>query len=70
MPNDQYALLMELEGRIGRAGPGARLDLQPEFSRVLESLSRDGVTVPRRLKQLEAALVDEAIEARFDNMPV
>ncbi len=59
-----------LERRIAGADARSRLALQPVFSRALELLKADGQSVPMRMKRLDAMLVEEAIEARFDNMPV
>lgn len=59
-----------LEAMIERASANKRLELQPEFSRVLKRLNDGGVPVPARMRNLEAMLTDEVIEARFDNMPV
>lgn len=59
-----------LEHQIAAADAVARLKLQPQFSRVLEQLTAEGANVPARLRELDAALVDEVVEARFDNMPV
>ena len=60
----------QLEASITGASAAKRLELQPQLSRVLERLSRDGVHVPARLRNLNAVLLDEAIESRFDNLPV
>ncbi|MAY86842.1 hypothetical protein [Arenibacterium halophilum] len=60
----------QLEARIIAGNLRLRLELQPQLSRVLERLSRDGAHVPARLRNLNAVLLDEAIEHRFDNMPV
>lgn len=59
-----------LEAQISDASAATRLRLQPEFTRILDRLRREGQPVPSRLRQLDAVLVDEAIEARFDNLPV
>lgn len=59
-----------LEQRIAAAGDSGRLALQPEFSDLLHRMRLSGVTVPARLWSLDAALTEEAIEARFDNMPL
>ncbi len=59
-----------LEDEISRAGPSARLALQPQFSQILHNIAARGERVPGRLRSLDALLIDEAIEARFDNMPV
>lgn len=59
-----------LEAEISKASASARISLQPQLQKFLTHLEADGVRVPRRLKKLNADLIDEAIEARFDNMPV
>lgn len=69
----EYELLRaaeRLEKQIGSATASKRLALQPEFTRVLGRLKAEGAPVPLRMRRLEADLTDEAIEARFDNMPV
>lgn len=66
-------LLSEAEGlerRIEGADLRTRLELQPALSAVIARMRVSGTTIPRRLSSLDAALVDEAIEARFDNVPV
>ena len=62
------AEILELE--IARADAAERIRLQPELSRVVARLKAEGQRVPLRLCHLNATLVDEATEARFDNMPV
>lgn len=59
-----------LEDMIAHAAPERRIALQPQFSRVLDRLRSQGQQVPTRMRDLDAALVDEVIEARFDNMPI
>lgn len=59
-----------LESRIAAADRDQRLALQPQFSLVLDRLEKQGEPVPKRLRRLDAALTDEAIEDRFDNMPI
>jgi hypothetical protein len=44
--------------------------LRPEFSRVVDRLRQNGAAVPGRLRRLEAALVQDAVEEMFDNIPV
>ncbi|SLN30081.1 hypothetical protein TRL7639_01228 [Falsiruegeria litorea R37] len=60
----------KIEARLNGANPSLRLELQPKLSKVIENLRANGTHVPARLKRLDAALCDEAIEARFDNMPI
>lgn len=59
-----------LESEISGANASTRLRLQPEFTRLLDRMRDEGEKVPERWRALDAALVDEAIEARFDNMPL
>lgn len=68
---DELKLRAEnLEERISSAQAETRIALQPQFSSVLGMMAAEGAQVPVRMRRLDAALVDEAIEARFDNMPV
>ena len=60
----------QLEAAIVAANPAKRIELQPQLSRVLDRLSREGHHVPARLRNLNAVLLDEAMEERFDNLPV
>lgn len=71
MTNQELTTTAEqLVQKIDKANPTARLALQPQFSRVLEHLTARGHSVPRYMRQLDAALMEEVVEARFDNMPV
>lgn len=60
----------KLERQIFDASSDGRLRLQPQFNAVVRRLRAEGADVPRRLRRLDAKLRDEAIEARFDNLPV
>ncbi len=60
----------QLEQKIKAANLSKRIQLQPELSKVLARIQAEGEQVPLRLRRLDATLCDEAIEARFDNMPV
>jgi hypothetical protein len=55
---------------IAKASDFNRRRMQPEFNRVLVTLRSEGVPVPAHLRRLDTALLDEVIEARFDNMPI
>jgi len=59
-----------LEQKIRATPELGRLDLQPEFTRVMNRLKATGVQVPAHLKRTEQVLNDEMIESQFDNMPV
>lgn len=60
----------ELAREIRESSPVKRLELQPAFGRVLQDIEQTGLTVPARLRNLHEQLLEEAIEARFDNLPV
>jgi hypothetical protein len=59
-----------LEQRILAAGPNLRSQYQPELSSIVHRMEEIGLRVPGHLRQLDVVLTDEAIEDRFDNMPV
>ena len=59
-----------LQASLEEALPAERLKMQPELARVIRDMKANGIPVSRRLRQLEAALTEEVIEAGFDNMPV
>ncbi|MGR3759028.1 hypothetical protein ACUXV3_02675 [Roseobacteraceae bacterium NS-SX3] len=59
-----------LEERIQTASGPGRLAMQPEFHHVLNRLKACGAEVPRRMRRLDHALCEEAVEDQFDNMPV
>jgi hypothetical protein len=59
-----------LEQKIARAEPQDRLNLQPQFAKLIARLKAEGEAVPVRMRRLDAVLVEEVIEARFDNLPV
>jgi len=60
----------DLELRIAGAGETGRMSFQREFCSVLQQMRAAGMVVPSRLKVLEATLLNEMVEARFDNLPV
>lgn len=47
-----------------------RYELQPNLDTVLRRLRMSGHAIPAEIEQLNATLLEEAIEAQFDNMPV
>ncbi len=59
-----------LADHIRSADSSKRLELQPHLDAVLKKLSQSGVHVPRSIRLLHDELLDEAIEARFDNIPI
>ncbi|MBB95229.1 MAG: hypothetical protein CML68_11615 [Rhodobacteraceae bacterium] len=68
--NDLKKVATDLEVRINGATAAGRLALQPELERLLRRMERDGHRVPPRLRNLDAELTSEVIEARFDNVPL
>ena len=68
--HDLFLTARRLEASIIGASAARRLELQPQLTKVLERLSMQGQRVPARLRNLNAILLDEAIEERFDNMQV
>ena len=59
-----------LEQEIATANSALRLQLQPQLTRMVEDMQKSGAPVPPRLRNLNEQLLDEAIEARFDNLPI
>ncbi len=62
--------LNELMRKIESAHPDARRLHQPQLSKLIEELTAAGEHVPARAKNLNEELLNDAIEARFDNFPV
>ncbi len=67
---DLYTEAAKLEQRLHGANLDTRLALQPSVSKVLDKMRSQGIHIPSRLRRLDAALCEDALEARFDNMPV
>jgi len=60
----------QLAKDIRNAPPEVRLQMQPDFGKVLQELEQAGTEVPARLRNLHEQLLEEAIEAQFDNLPI
>jgi hypothetical protein len=60
----------ELARSIRNAPAQDRLRLQPDLGRLLQEMEQAGTNVPARLRNLHEQLLEEAIEAQFDNLPV
>lgn len=67
---DLYCEAERLEKKLHGACLDTRLELQPRVSKVLDKMRAHGVQIPSRLRRLDAALCEDALEARFDNMPI
>jgi hypothetical protein len=55
---------------ITDASGSERFDLHDQLHRTLELIKLQGGKVPSQLHRLDLDLVDEAVEAQFDNVPV
>ncbi|AXT26737.1 hypothetical protein D1823_09155 [Ruegeria sp. AD91A] len=65
-----YSEAEQLEQKLRNASLDTRLALQPSVSKVIDRMRQEGMQVPSRLRRLDAALCEDAIEALFDNLPV
>jgi hypothetical protein len=62
---DLEALLKQLDTRSAD-----RHLLQPKLHELLQKMRAAGDDVPARLEDLDRKLVEEAVEAQFDNLPL
>ncbi|MGX9350711.1 hypothetical protein ACS3QZ_05890 [Shimia sp. W99] len=60
----------EIEGAIHGATGDDRYNLHQQLHRTLENIRLRGGRVPGHLRKLDLDLVEEEIEASFDNMPI
>jgi|OM-RGC.v1.035155777 hypothetical protein len=60
------ALVKEIE----TAQAEERLDFEARLARLIEDMEANGEVVPATAKCLHEELVNEKIEAQFDNLPV
>jgi hypothetical protein len=58
-----------LQARLAGANGAARVELQPSFHRIIQQLNHQGARIPCELRQRDATLTEEWIEAQYDNMP-
>jgi len=63
-------LIAELEPKVADATPLTRDAVLKELNKSADMFREAGKPVPQRLKELECALVDDAVEGQFDNLPV
>lgn len=59
-----------LHRQIGEAAAETRHEFEPQLRRLIDRLRHDNERVPERMKRLHEALLCEAIEAQFENLPV
>ena len=67
---DLEARMTELKTEIEAADPDARPGYEPVLARLIEEMTEAEMTVPAEIRDLHDELVNENIEAQFDNMPV
>lgn len=60
----------EIALRIAQTTGAQRYELHEDLHRSLSRIRLNGGKVPAKLRRLDLDLVDEALEASFDNMPV
>lgn len=56
--------------QIATSNARQRLALQPQVTRMIDHMTKTGTKVPLHLRNLNDQLIEEVIEARFDNLPV
>lgn len=64
------ASIAALEEQIKAARGQERLRFKPQVQAVIRQLKRDGNRVPCSLRNLNEVLIQEEIEAKFDNLPL
>lgn len=70
MTKNLYSEAEQLEKKLEDACLDTRLALQPSFSKIVDRMRQQGMHVPSRMRRLDAALCEDAMEARFDNLPI
>ncbi|MFK7940825.1 MAG: hypothetical protein AB8B82_15700 [Roseovarius sp.] len=65
-----HAAWIDVKEAIMNCPEAERYRLQPKLDRVIHGLKSEGLRVPPEAQQLNAELLAEAVEARFDNVPV
>lgn len=65
-----YSEAERLEQKLENACLDTRLQLQPSVSKVIARMRQQGMHIPSKLRRLDAALCEDAMEAQFDNLPI
>ncbi|MEO9650404.1 MAG: hypothetical protein ABJ360_04825 [Roseobacter sp.] len=60
----------ELATMAEGASHAERIRMQPQIDRVVTTLAMQGHVVPAKLRRVNNALKDEALDDMFDNMPI
>ena len=68
--NDLQMTASLIEDDIKAASFDARLSMKPKLEELIQKFDERGMSVPPRLRQLDAQIGDDLVEAYFDNMPV
>ncbi|OUD10592.1 hypothetical protein BVC71_03620 [Marivivens niveibacter] len=69
LKNPFEARLNEVLSKIQNSSAG-RYKHQPALNAVLTNMRDSGLPIPHRLVELNNSMLDEAVEAQFDNLPV
>jgi len=67
---DLTARCLELKTEILDADPDKRLGYEPELAGLINAMKAHDIPVPAEVRDLHEELVNENIEAQFNNMPV
>lgn len=67
---DLTTRLLTLKDEIRDANPGTRHAFAPQLAQLIEMMESKRLSVPADIHDLHDDLVNESIEAQFDNMPV
>ncbi len=67
---DLTARCLELKTEILDADPDKRLGYEPELAGLINAMKAKDIPVPAEVRDLHEELVNENIEAQFNNMPV
>lgn len=62
--------LLTLKEQIRDASPDMRPAFAPQLAGLIATMNEKGIPVPAEIQDLHDDLVNESIEAQFDNMPV
>ena len=67
---DLMTQLSTLKDEIREANPDTRYAFAPQLAQLIEMMESKRLSVPAEIHDLHDDLVNESIEAQFDNMPV
>ncbi|NIZ09978.1 hypothetical protein [Pseudooceanicola sp. HF7] len=67
---DLHQKFAHVSDLISGTRPGNRHQHLNKLHELVGDFSRKGVVVPSKLRQMQEDLTNEAIESRFDNLPI